>query len=67
MNGQPIAVPDFRDETSRAQVEHDHWSPWPENPDPAKPLPSILGEFEPSAEALAFARQVWEATGYKGE
>jgi hypothetical protein len=67
MNGQPFAIPDFCDETSRRQVEDDHWSPWPENADPEKPLPSILGKFEPSAEALAFARRIWDAAGYRGE
>jgi hypothetical protein len=66
-NGQPVSVPDFRDEASRRSVEADHWSPWPENPDPHKPLPSLAGKIEPTAEALAPARRVWRAAGYVGE
>lgn len=64
-DGQPFAVPNFRDEVSRRTVADDHWSPWPENPDPAKPLPSIYGKIEPTAASLAQAQAIWQAQGYK--
>jgi predicted dehydrogenase len=66
-DGKPYAVPDFQKEASRAQVEDDHWSPWPENPDPDKPRPSLLGEIAPAPGALEFAQRIWTAHGYQGE
>lgn len=64
-NGQPWPVPDFRNESSRQAVADDHWSPWPENLDPARPRPSILGHIEPTAASLAQAQEIWQAQGYK--
>jgi predicted dehydrogenase len=63
-NGQPFPIPNFRDECSRQTVENDHWSPWPENPDPSKPFPSLLGKIEPAEGALAYAEQIWREVGY---
>jgi hypothetical protein len=62
--GQPFEMPDFRDEASRAQVEDDHWSPWPEHAGPGQPPPSIEGHRQPSAKGVEFARQVWKEIGY---
>lgn len=64
-NGAPVAVPDFRNEALRSTVADDHWSPWPENPDPNKPWPSILGDIPPAEGAVAFARRVWASVGYE--
>lgn len=66
-DGHPYNVPDFRDETSRAAYENDHWSPWPEHAALGQPPPSILGWLEPSPEGLALAREVWQEIGYRGE
>ena len=65
--GVPIEVPDFRDETVRKQYENDDWSPDPERRRPGQPWPSILGEIKPSAQALAFAKEVWDGLGYHGD
>ena len=56
--GQPVEVPDFRDEAQRAPLEDDTWSPWPGG-DPRAPS-SIHPAREPSAEALERARRIWE-------
>jgi hypothetical protein len=65
-DGEPLAVPDFRDEASRAAFADDHWSPWPQDAGPGQPPPSILGHYEPSAEGLAEADRVWTEMGYPG-
>ncbi|MCC7264438.1 MAG: Gfo/Idh/MocA family oxidoreductase [Candidatus Latescibacteria bacterium] len=62
--GRPVAVPDFRSETSRQPYEDDHWSPWPEHAGPGQPPPSILGFVQPSPQGQALARQVWAELGY---
>ncbi|MCX6358606.1 MAG: Gfo/Idh/MocA family oxidoreductase [Armatimonadetes bacterium] len=62
-DGAPQTVPDFRDEEARKAVEHDHWSPFPEDAGPGQPPPSIRGLIEPSPEAIAHAREVWDEHG----
>ena len=66
-NGAPVEIPDFRDESIRAKHANDDWSPFPEDRRPGQPWPSILGEFKPRPEAVAFARKVWKEMGYEGE
>jgi len=66
-DGAPFAVPDFKDEATRAQYENDHWSPWPQHAGPGQPPPSILGTPDPTPEGLALAREIWAASGYKAE
>ena len=61
-DGQPLEVPDFRDEAQRAPYEDDTWSPWAGG-DPRAPS-SIQADREPSAEAMARARKIWEEMGY---
>ena len=56
--GQPVEVPDFRDEAQRAPYEGDTWSPWPGG-DPQAPS-SIQPAREPTPEALERARRVWK-------
>ena len=63
-DGRPFAVPDFRDESIRSRYENDHWSPWPESAGPGQPPPSILGNREPSPEAIENARSTWEELGF---
>ena len=63
--GGPVAVPDFRNEDSRKQIEDDHWSPWPEHAGPGQPPPSILGHVDPTAEGVKLARKMWNEIGYK--
>ncbi len=60
----PIDLPDFRVESVRKQYENDHWSPDPAHKAPGQPPSSIRGELEPSAEAKAFAKEVWANQGY---
>ena len=62
-NGAPLAVPDFRNESSRKAVEDDHWSPWPKDAGPGQPPPNILGSITPSRQAVAQARKTWRAMG----
>jgi hypothetical protein len=66
-DGAPIDVPDFKDEVARSMYEKDHWSPFPSHAAPGQPPPSILGTQQPTVQGLAFARERWEALGYKGE
>jgi predicted dehydrogenase len=66
-NGAPYPVPDFRCEASRRIVQDDHWSPWPKDARPGQPPPSLLGCPEPTPEARAKARQIWDAMGYRGQ
>ena len=66
-DGRPFDMPDFRDETRRAEVEHDNWSPWPEHAAPGQPPPSVEGFRAPSSKGTEFARQVWKEIGYKGQ
>ncbi len=63
--GVPREVPDFSDESSRAQYADDHWSPWPEHAGPGQPPPSILGQRQPGPEEIARARQVWRGIDYE--
>ena len=67
VNGAPVEIPDFRDESIRAEYENDDWSPFPEDRGAGQPWPSILGEFKPRPEAVAVARKVWKEMGYEGE
>jgi hypothetical protein len=61
----PFDVPDFRDPVARQAVANDHWSPNPADKAPGQPASSILGEIQPSEEALAYAREIWAGMGYK--
>jgi hypothetical protein len=61
----PCDVPDFRDPVARQAVAGDHWSPNPAEKAPGQPLPSILGDIEPSPDAAAYARAVWAGMGYQ--
>lgn len=63
----PFEIPDFRDEEIRKQYENDNWTPDPERKRPGQPFPSILGEIEPSKEAKAYAKKVWQEVGYTEE
>ena len=65
--GRPYPVPDFTSEETRRDYEDDRWSPFPEDAGPGQPPPSIRGVVEPSAEAVAFAGEVWHSIGYEGE
>jgi len=66
-NGAPVEVPDFSKEEVRVQYEGDNWSPMPEDAGPGQPFSSIKGKLDPTPEGLAYARQVWDEMGYKGE
>jgi len=66
-DGAPFDVPDFRDETSRAAFENDHWSPFPSQAGPDQPPPSIRGFFDPPDEAVARAQEIWAEQGYEGD
>ncbi len=57
--GAPQEIPDFRNEEVLTAFEADDWSPFPEDRRPGQPLSSIEGEFEPTAEAIARAKEVW--------
>lgn len=61
-----VEVPDLRDPQARAKYAHDDWSPDPSERRPGQPWPSILGDITPPAEGLAYARVVWEESGYGG-
>jgi hypothetical protein len=61
----PVDIPDFRDPVARQAYANDHWSPNPAVSAPDQPLPSILGNVEPSPEAWTYAREVWSEMGYK--
>lgn len=63
----PVHVPDFRQESVRADYEDDHWSPDPARAGQAGPPTSILGDVTPSDEARALAAKVWSDKGYEGE
>ena len=62
--GHPLEVPDFSDEAQRVRYQDDTWSPWPGG-DPQAP-PSILATREPTPEAMARARRIWEEMGGGG-
>ena len=64
-DGQPFDMPDFRDEPSRSRYADDHWAPWPGRKAGPQVPPSILGLRQLSEEALASARRIWAAMGYK--
>ena len=58
-DGNAFALPDFRDEAARSNVEHDDWSPFPEDAGFGQPFPSIWGDVQPCAEAVAHANEIW--------
>ena len=60
----PYEVPDFRKEAARRKYRNDHWSPDPGRAGKGQPPSSILGRFEPKAEAKDLAREVWASRGY---
>jgi predicted dehydrogenase len=59
-----VEVPDLRQKTVRDRYRDDHWSPDPATRQDGDPWPSVLGDLRPSAEGLAYAREVWRAMGY---
>jgi len=59
-DGIPLAMPDFRKESSRREVEDDHWSPWPSNAAPGQPLVSIRGQVKLKPKAIAYAQKHWK-------
>jgi len=61
----PVDVPDFRKESERRKYEDDTWSPDPERRGPGQPLPSVLGDIQPTDEAVRFAREVWKEAGHQ--
>ena len=70
--GDPVDMPDFGDEASRAPFQEDHWSPWPGHARPGhggpdQPPPSILGRVEPAARGRELARKIWDEMGYEGD
>ena len=66
-DGAPFDVPDFKLESSRRQVEDDHWSPFPAHAAPGQPPPSILGTPRPTEAGIANAQQEWANQGYRAE
>ena len=50
-----------------SRFEDDDWTPDPERRKPGQPYSSVLGNVEPTPEAIALAREVWESIGYRGE
>lgn len=64
-NGAPYEIPDFRDENNRKRYEDDDWSPFPEDRKPGQPPTSAFGDVTPSAEAIAYAKEIWDKMGYK--
>ena len=68
LNGSnTVEVPDLRQAAVRVRYADDHWNPEPARRTPRDPWPSVLGNVQPSAEALAYARKVWKGIGYEGE
>ncbi len=65
-DGAPFRVPDFSKESSRKEVENDHWSPFPDHAGPGQPPPSIRGFVKPSIRDLKLARKVWTEIGHTG-
>ena len=65
-DGQPVEVPDFADEAQRARYQDDTWSPWPGGAEPPDAPPSIVATREPTPEAKARARKLWDEMGYGG-
>ncbi len=63
----PMEVPDFRTEAAKRKYASDDWSPDPADHRPGQPHPSVLGDLEPTPQALAYARRVWRQGGYYGE
>jgi predicted dehydrogenase len=58
-------VPDLRKKSERAKYAKDDWNPDPARRKKGYPLPSILGEIKPSKEAIASARKIWAAKGFR--
>jgi hypothetical protein len=63
-NSATVEVPDLRTQAVRDRYRDDHWSPDPATRQDGDPWPSVLGDLRPSAEGLAYAREVWRAMGY---
>ena len=66
-NGATVEVPDLREPGNQKKYECDNWSPDPSRRGEGQPWPSIRGDLQPSAEALALAKEVWAEQGYQGE
>lgn len=64
-HGQPVDVPDFADREERERHRHDTWSPWPGGAEPPDAPPSIMAAREPTPQAKARARQIWDEIGYE--
>jgi len=65
--GTPHDIPDLRSEEVRKMYEADDWSPDPTRDGPHRLPTTILPELTPSAEAIAFSKDVWAKQGYHGE
>jgi predicted dehydrogenase len=65
--GRPFDMPDFRKESSRKNVDQDHWSPWPKDAAPGQPPPGLRGNVAPSSTGMAAAQKVWKHIGYRGK
>jgi predicted dehydrogenase len=61
-----VPVPDLRRKDVRDRYRDNHWSPDPTTRQPGDPYPSLAGDTWPSAEGLAYAREVWASIGYRG-
>jgi len=65
--GTPMEIPDFTSEESRKKYENDHWNPLlKEGMDPSSIPPASIAGYEPNEDDFAYAKSVWEATGYIG-
>jgi len=62
-----IEVPDFRVQENLSAYENDDWSPDPSRKKKGQPLPSVLGHLEPSDEAKAYAKKIWQGIGFRDE
>jgi predicted dehydrogenase len=63
--GAPMEVPDFRKKAVQKKYENDNFTVDPLVPGhvPA----SVLGDIQPTRQAMAFSRAVWRRQGYRGK
>lgn len=66
-NSNTLEVPDFRDAALRDKYRNDDWNPNPLTKRESDPWPSITGDIQPSPEAKAYARKIWDGIGYTGD
>ena len=60
-----MEIPDFRKESVRLKYANDHWSPDPDRKNENQPLPSVLGNIEPTNSAKKRANRIWKNVGYE--